>query len=262
MGLGKDKVERRRNAILSLLNSSDAVAIAAFCEELGCSESTVRNDLALMERQGLLRRTFGGAVKTEETPYNLIRLTSREAIYHDEKKRIAEYVVRNIIEPNTTVLLDAGSTTAEIAKKITEYKIPLTILTPSLLAASSLVASERVKLYMFGGFYNDDQGSFFDEYTRTCIESMRADLFLMGINGISADAGVSITTQTEITMKTIFMNISTRTVAVGDHSKIGRNLLRVIAGFDEVPLFVTDSEAEPEQVQRLREKGLEVVLAE
>lgn len=262
MSVEKGKAEKRQDEILRLLNSNDLVTISEFCERTGCSESTIRNDLASLELKGLLRRTFGGAVKTRTTPSNVEDWGTRETIYLKEKQAIANYVLENLIVPNTTIILDAGTTCLEVARKIAEQDIKLTVLTNSARAAFILMpVSNRVDLYLFGGMYNVERGAFYDEYQRFALEKMRASLFLMGINGVSADLGITIMGGDEASIKISMMNISAKTVALVDHSKVGRNSLKYVAELSAIDAMVTDAGIAEESVKEFQDKGVKVLIA-
>ena len=220
--MDKSKAEKRRDEILRLINSNDVVSVSEICESTSSSESTIRNDLTKMEQEGLLRRTFGGAVKTSTTPYNLKEWSSRETIYLNEKQAIAKYVVENLIVPNSTIVLDAGTTCLEVARKIAEAGIKVTVLTNSARAAFILMSvSNNVDLYLFGGMYDADRGAFHDEYQLLMLDKMRANLFFMSINGISEELGLTILGGDEAQTKTKLMSISAKTIVLADHSKIG-----------------------------------------
>ncbi|MGE5495757.1 MAG: DeoR/GlpR family DNA-binding transcription regulator [Burkholderiales bacterium] len=262
MATEKGKAEKRQDEILRLLNSNDVVTISVFCEKTGCSESTIRNDLARLEKKGLLRRTFGGAVKTNTTPYNLEDWSSRETIYLKEKQAIARYVADNLLVPHTTVILDAGTTCLEVAREIARRDIKLTVLTSSARAAFILMSvPDNIDLYLFGGMYNAKRSSFYDEYQQFVLEKMRANLFLMGINGVSPDLGLTITGGDEAGAKINLMNISAKSIALADHSKVGRNSLKFICDLSAIDGMVTDSGISDESVEEFRKKGVNVMIA-
>ena len=258
----KSKAQKRQDEILRLLNSNDVVTISEFCEKTNCSESTIRNDLTRMESEGLLRRTFGGAVKTTLTPYNLKDWSRRETIYLREKQAIANYVVDNLIKPNSTIILDAGTTCLEVARKIVEKNIKMTILTNSARAAYILMAEpDNVDLYLFGGMYNAETGSFYDEYQFLLLEKMRANTFLMSINGISNELGLTILGGDEAQTKVKLMEISSQTIVISDHSKIGRNSLKFVAKLSDIEAIVTDENVDDASLKKLRENGVKLLVS-
>ena len=260
--MDKSKTERRRDEILRLINSNDVVSVKEFCEKTNSSESTIRNDLTKMEQEGLLRRTFGGAVKTNITPFNLKEWSSRETIYLREKQAIAKYVVENLIVSNSTIVLDAGTTCLEVAKKIAEAGIKVTVLTNSAQAAFILMSvSDNVDLYVFGGMYYADRGAFNDEYQLLMLDKMRANLFLMSINGISEEHELTILGGEEAQTKIKLMNISAKTIVLTDHSKIGRNSLKYVAKLSEIDSIVTDEGIKQEAVDNLQSKNIKLHIA-
>ncbi|NLF27649.1 MAG: DeoR/GlpR transcriptional regulator [Clostridiales bacterium] len=246
------KVEARHNAILQMLNSNDSVSVAELCEKTGCSESTIRNDLVLLERRGELLRTFGGAKKTAATPYNLQEWNARRTAYQAEKRAIARYVVRNILVPNSVVIIDAGTTGFELAKAIAESEVPLTVLTNSAQAAMALLPkSEDINLFLFGGMYNPVRAAFYDGHLEHVLREMRANTYFMTANGISADFGLTISGMEEARIKRQMMEVSAETVVLADHSKIGCNLLKRVADCSEVSGIVTDEGAGEQALKQL-----------
>ncbi len=125
-----NKRAKRHARILEMLDKNENVKIEAFCEALGCSESTIRNDLGYLESLGELHRVFGGAIKVSAPLPTTPPFAPHQYVNIKEKQIIAEYVAGRYIE-NRTIILDAGSTAYEIAKKIKEYGLNTTVLTAS-----------------------------------------------------------------------------------------------------------------------------------
>ena len=261
MEKAKSKTEIRHEKILDMLEGSDTVKLGVFCEQLGCSESTIRNDLAYLEGEKKLRRVFGGAVKADVSPYDLINLADRETIYLAEKQRIAKYVADNMLRDNQTIILDAGTTNSQIAKIIAERDMNMIVLTASMTIGQILSRAENVTLYLFGGFYYPDRGFFYDSNIDQLMKMIRADIYFLSVNGISLESQFTITGQDETKIKSLLMDIAGRTVVVADRSKLGRNAMKIVADFDSVDLLVTDDKADPGFVQKLRQRGIDVVLA-
>lgn len=253
------KSNKRHEQILSMLNQQDMVTVSTFCDTFGCSESTIRNDLNYLEEAGLLLRVLGGAKKAETTP--IIAKSKRESAFLTSKQQIAEFTIQQMIPPNTTIILDAGTTTREIAKALVQRAIPVTVLTSSLDIVTILSTSDNIRLYAFGGFYDSERCAFYDISIEQYTKNMHADLFFMGINGVSPRAGFTIASKDEMTTKKAFMNIATRTIAVADHSKLGHNGLLGISDFERVKTLVTDAQASADHVLELRESGLDVMIA-
>lgn len=258
--MAKTKADIRHEKIIKLLNSYDNVSIAEFCQRLECSESTIRNDLTYLEKNGALRRTFGGAIKTEITPYNLLDSASRETVYLMEKRSIAEYVVKNIIKSGATIVLDSGTTCAEIAKVLVEESLPVTVLTVSLLATNILVKSDVIRTYCIGGFYDKVRETFYDEYMACAIKNMYADLFFMGVDGVSTTAGITLTAGDDMSYKNAFISMSKEVFVVADHSKLGRIAFRAIGDNQSSMTVITDRWADMDKVSAIDKSGLKIIV--
>lgn len=255
-----NKTQARHEKILSLVNANDLVSLGEFCEILKCSESTIRNDLKYLEENGMLRRTFGGAVATGDTPYN-VNVSQRAKAYKQEKKDIAGYIVNTILSSGMTITLDSGTTNVEIAQRIIQSALELTVITNSLPAAAVLSKTSGVKLFLAGGEYNNQQGSFTDQTTNDFLMTMRSDMFFLAVNGVSEDAGFTIAGPQETQSKQTMIRCSKQVYAVSDHSKIGKTGLKIVCGFDLVNTLITDDRADIEEIKKLEEAGLKVMLA-
>ncbi|MCA9262054.1 MAG: DeoR/GlpR transcriptional regulator, partial [Planctomycetales bacterium] len=138
----------RRNKLLELVRSQGFASLPDMAESLQVSESTVRRDLAQLEREGAARRTHGGAFYTGPSPA-FSHFRDRQSQQWDKKKAIAAAAAR-LIEDGATVLLDGGSTTYELARLLTAR--PLQVVTNSLPVANLFSSARQVDLIVVGGY--------------------------------------------------------------------------------------------------------------
>jgi DeoR/GlpR family transcriptional regulator of sugar metabolism len=259
-GFVLNKVERRHEQIRSMLLQHNMVTVAEFCKALNCSESTIRNDLRLLERQGLVKRTFGGAVLAQDVPFKS-HVNVRAAQNIEAKNEIARYVVDHVLTDGATITLDSGTTNVAIAKKIVESPLEnLTVITNSFAAASILTKTDKVRLYFAGGSYDHERACFYDEYTSLYIRTMRSEYFFLSVIGIQADVGLTIGEPNEANIKQVMMSCAAKTIVVADASKVGKVGFKWIAGLDAADRLITNESADPEAVRALEENGLDVVL--
>lgn len=258
MNIPGNKASLRHQKIKSMLASQETVSLSEFCNALSCSESTIRNDLRFLESQGVLKRTFGGAMLLDAVTnaYNLSTRTTANQAY---KALMADYIVQNIITPGSTIALDSGSTSMEIARKLCESGMNLTVITNSFASSILLSQSDAINFYLAGGNYNRHTGSFFDEITVSTIENLYADIFFFTASGVSADVGFTIGSSAEGPIKRKMIQCSKKTVAVLDHTKIGHTGLRLVCGFDSIQTIITDDQADDEAVEALTQKNVEVI---
>jgi len=249
------KKEIRHQKIRALLNERETVELADLHKILGCSDSTIRNDLRYLESMGYLIRTFGGAMKAAS-----VSVTTRSGDYQEEKRLIADYAFTHFVKPDQTITIDSGSTCIELALKISESDIPLNVITTSFFATSLLVYKDNIELNLIGGKYDANTGSFFDENSIEIIKTMWSDIFFMGAKGVSPSVGYSISSATEASLKRTMRQCSNRTVALLDHTKIGTVAFKRVCGVEDVDTIITDYKADAAVVEKLREKGLKVIL--
>jgi DeoR/GlpR family transcriptional regulator of sugar metabolism len=256
----KDSRKKRHEQIRNLLISHNLLSVAEFCRILDCSEATIRNDLRYLEEQGFIQRTFGGAIATANTTYNTDVLL-RTSVSTKEKEAIADYVIHHILVSGQIITLDAGSTNVILAQKIVESPLELTVITNSFAAASILSKSERINLYLVGGYYNPLTYAFLDEMAPKILESIRSDIFFLAPNGLSKEAGITISDPKEVFIKQTMIRHARQCIALADHSKIGKLGLKVICGFEALRMLVTDDKADVQEIARLEESGVRVVAA-
>jgi len=261
----KNQVESRQKKILELLEQNEEVSLPFLCRELECSETTTRNDLRILEQHGMLRRTFGGAIRTDETPSLWLNISVREKEHISEKRDIARYAVEHLIRPGMTIVLDAGTTCAVLAQEIAKKRLKLRVITNSFHAALALTpALDAVELYLIGGMYNPVSGSLYDEFQLEVIRQLRADIFFMGTDGVSISDGFTImglSGLSECTIKRGILDLARKTYVVADHSKFGRTTMKLVCDVDSVSGIVTDDGANKMMVADLQNHGVPVMTA-
>ncbi len=250
----------RQEEMLKMLDGGATVSVRTFSERLKCSYATVRNDLAYLEKQGLVLRTHGGAIRTESAP--VIGLRRREVANPGAKRDIARVAFESCVREDMTLILDSGTTNVELARVIATSGLPLTVLTHSAPVLRILSEAHGIRLFAFGGNYHANSEAFYDGNLRIFAETMHADVYFMGFNGLLPDQGFAHAALFEQETKKLYMAMASRTVAVGDAAKLNRGGLWIAGSFAEVHALVTDSRIPEDLAERLREAGLELLIAE
>ncbi|MGE5583852.1 MAG: DeoR/GlpR family DNA-binding transcription regulator [Bacillota bacterium] len=249
--------EERRNRILAILNRHGRCLVADLARELKVSEVTIRQDLDFLEKEGLLRRTHGGALLNSkigfERPFQMV-----ETSFKPEKERIAGAAV-GLISPGDTVFLDVGTTVTEVAKKLATHA-NLTVFTNALNIATILEANPEITTVVTGGTLRAKQHSLVNPYAGFILERINVDIAFIGISGIEAGRGITNVNIAEAEMKSLFIKTAHRRVVLADSSKIGKVALAKVADISDLDLLITDIKADPEEIALLKEAGLEVQL--
>jgi DeoR/GlpR family transcriptional regulator of sugar metabolism len=248
-------VAKRHELIVQSLRRGQRIGVGALAELTGCSEMTVRRDLDLLEREGLLRRVRGAAVGMltgEETPFSA---RSRQRL--DAKRRIGA-AVAELIDDGETVVLDSGTTTLEVARNVVDRR--LTVLALSLFGADVLRSAEHVRLVLPGGDVRSGEQAFVGPLAEHAFRVMRFDTMVLGSCGLSVRDGVSSHDLAEGAVKQAAITASARVVAAVDSSKFGRTAFGRVCSVDRIDVLVTDEDAPGSEVAQLREAGIEVRL--
>ena len=251
-------VEERRRHIRELVAERGRITVAELVTMFDISQVTVRSDLNALAEIGAVVRTRGGALAQradEDLPIG-VKQTLRRA----EKMRIAEAAVQ-LIGEGQTIVLDSGTTTAEIAKQIRGLKLQsINVITNALNIAVLLAGAPHVTLIMLGGVLRPSSYSLGGPQAEAALQGLHADILFLGFDGLDPEIGVMTPHLLEARLNSRMLEIARSVVAVGDSSKIGRRSLSVIAKIEQVDRIITDAGAAPETVEALRARGAQVVL--
>jgi DeoR family transcriptional regulator, fructose operon transcriptional repressor len=251
--------EERQQAIAALVTERGRVAVADVAERFGVATETVRRDLALLERAGMLRRVHGGAVPTGALSLVEPGLGERHGTRAEQKRKIAAAALDLLPDVDGSVVLDGGSTTAALADLLSAER-RLLVATNSVPIAARLSAA-GVMLHVLGGRVRGITQTAVGESTIRALDHLRVDVAFLGTNGITVRHGFSTPDETEAATKQAMARAAQRTVVLADSSKLGREHLVRFAAVADVDVLVTDSEADPGTVAALQAAGVDVVVA-
>jgi DeoR family transcriptional regulator of aga operon len=249
-------LEERRGIILDILNKQGRCRVADLAMDLTVSEVTVRQDLDILEKQGLLRRTHGGAILSPKISCER-SFQFEETSFREEKERIGR-AAAEMVSDGDTIILDVGTTVTEVARNLQTLK-GLTVFTNALNIAF-LLEDPEITVIVTGGTLRAKQHSLVNPYGRLILEKIHVDLAFIGANGIEAEHGVTNVNIAEAEIKSLFIQAAQRRVVLGDSSKVGNVALAKIAGLDQFDLLITDDQADPDELSRLKDYGLQVQL--
>jgi DeoR family transcriptional regulator of aga operon len=220
---------------------------------------TIRTDLATLETAGELERTHGGALLPREDDDQPI--TVKQTRHHAEKVRIAQ-AAAPLIKDGDTIILDSGTTTAEIAKQIRRLDVQsINVITNALNIAMLLADVPSVRLIMLGGILRPESNSLSGHMAEAALASLQADRLFLGADGLDPERGVMTPHFPEAHLNAQMIAISRQVIVVADSSKLMRRNVSLIARVEQLHMLITDTDANPEVVAELRRRGVEVRLA-
>jgi DeoR family transcriptional regulator, fructose operon transcriptional repressor len=252
--------EERQSAIAALVAERGRVAVTAVAERFGVTAETVRRDLAVLERAGMLRRVHGGAVPVGAVTLVEPGLGERHGTRAEHKRKIAAAALDLLPAGDGSVILDGGSTTAALAEVLPADR-RLYAATNSVPIAARLSGTPGITLHLLGGRVRGITQTAVGESTIRAVQDLRVDVVFLGTNGISAAHGFSTPDEAEAATKRAMARAAQRSVVLADSSKLGREHLVRFAAVPDVDVLVTDAEADADAVAELEGLGLEVVVA-
>lgn len=237
--------------ILRELDEKQCVRISNLARSLHVSEVTVRQDLTMLEGEGLVRRVHGGAVKAGDSIY---RKDTRETVYRNAAAKIA--IARRAyreLRAHDTVLIDDSSTCLYLVQLMKEEGVPLTVVTNSVIAAGELMNLDHVRLFMIGGEVFGNLAATAGETGEREVLDYHADILFMGANGVDVDAGVTVIGYPQMMMKKAMRKCAKRTVLLADGGKLGKRYLSEVCVLSGVDMIITDGAADRAYCGRMGE---------
>jgi DeoR/GlpR family transcriptional regulator of sugar metabolism len=251
------KAAERQLRIRQMFETRDFVDSETLCRDLEASESSVRRDLDILEKEGLLRRVYGGAVTGQTLPGRAFDYAAESERLNDEKIRIAR-LAAGLIEVGQTVILDGGSTVAAVARELASKS--LHIVTNSLPIAETLESLRNIELTLTGGYLDPRLRVMLGPFCEQMLGAIRADAVIMGIGGIN-EAGFTNNNTLVVGSEQKMIEVASRVIVVADHTKFGRGGMIPVAPLSAAHVVVSDAGLDREHVTMLRENGIDVLLA-
>lgn len=252
------RTEERRTAILELLERASAVQVEELSRQFEVSLVTIRKDLTDLESRGLLRRTHGGATPAHKSLFNP---SFREKLHlRDAQKDAIARAALESIEDGDTLILDAGSTTLQLARKLRGRFQSLFVLTNSIPIALEL-SETPFEVLVLGGQMRHHSMALIGPASAVVLEAYHADKAFIGATGVSLAQGYSTPNPFEAQTKSAMVRAADRVFALVDSSKLGRATLASFAPIEDVELLITDAEAPQDFLRGLEARGLAVVVA-
>jgi DeoR/GlpR family transcriptional regulator of sugar metabolism len=240
------------------VDQNGQVTVVDLVKRFSISAVTVRSDLDALASIGAIVRSHGGAVRRLEATQDY-PLRTKETLHHIEKVRIGK-AAAELVRAGETIILDSGSTTAEIARHLKKLKLPLlTVITNALNIAAELADHAGISLMMIGGLLRPISCSFVGPQAEAMMNDFHADRLFLAVDGFDLENGPSTPDVLEAQLNNVMIRSAKEVNVVADFSKLGRRSVSKIGPFDRIRRLITDKRAAPEFTEGLRKKGIEVI---
>ena len=249
----------RKNNILGLLQSEGRVVVSELADKFDVSEETIRRDLEKLERDGLVQKSYGGAV-LNENPQNDMPLAVRKRTNVIGKQKIAE-LVSGCIPDNSSIMLDSSSTALFIAKRIKDRK-NMVVITNSLEILVELKDRKEWKIFSSGGQLGEDSLALVGSQADKMISGFHVNSAIISCKGFDINKGFTDSNDMHAsTKRTMLENCDKRVLAV-DSSKFNRIAFNVVGTLSDIDVLVTDVKPSDEWLDKLRQFGVKCLYPE
>lgn len=247
----------RRTQIADLIKQKRTVKNAELMERFGISIETVRRDLDYLEKQGVLRKVYGGAVISQllnsEPEY-----TSRSQINHAQKDAIAREAAK-LIQRGDAVYLGVGTTVQAMVQYMKNIG-PITVFTNVLRTAVELSEIADCTVILTGGRLRAKELTLSGFPSDENLDHFNIDKAFIGIGGIT-EAGITDFHTEEARLHRRLIDNAKQSIALADSGKIGLRAMNNVCTLREIDLVITDKDAPLQAVASLKEAGAKVILA-
>ena len=250
-------VSERKLKILDLLRQKGIVIVSELSNLFSVTDETIRQDLRDLEKEGLLKKTYGGAVATDRVDLE-ISFKEREKEHRKEKEAIGRTAAK-LINDKDNLMVDASTTALQVIKNIRTKK-GLTVVTNSLAAALELTRGYEVTIILTGGIFHLKSFSYVGSLAEQAARSYNVDKFFLGVRGVTP-AGLADTYEPEVEFKKVMIESAKEVILVVDSSKFDRVALINVAPLEAISKVITDKGIPSEYKKLFSERGIEMIIA-
>lgn len=250
--------QERRTRILELVRQRKKVTVNQLSEILNVSPATVRGDLRDLDRQRLLIRTHGGAIEKSRASFELN--SSKRSMVNLAAKQAIAAAAEKLLEDGDTILLDTGTTTIELAKRLVSLR-ELTVVTNDLEIALIAEGLPDAEVVLLGGSIRKGYHCTVGPAATRMTHDLRVDKAFMATNSLSPDAGATTPDLQQAETKKAMIAMARKVILLCDSSKIGLESFVRFADLDQIDVLVTERIGD-EMRTVFESQGIEVVVAQ
>lgn len=246
-----------------MVRANGAVSLRELARVVQTSEVTVRRDVRALEAEGLLDRRHGGAVLpggfTRESGF-----PQKSHLATAEKTAIAD-VAAGLVEEGEAVVVGAGTTTQELARRLA--RVPgLTVVTNSLLVAQALAHANRVEVVMTGGTLRGSNYALVGSGAEQSLQGLRVSRAFLSGSGLTAERGLSTSNMLSASVDRALVQAAAEVVVLADHTKLGTDTMFQTVPTDVMTRLVTDEppphdDRAATELQALADQGVQITIA-
>jgi DeoR family fructose operon transcriptional repressor len=254
------KFEERKRFIVEKLKTSQQVEVIDIIDAFQVSAITARRDLIQLEKEGLLVRTHGGAIKSQLQLQGKKKLFSydEKAVLNKERKEYIASLAIDLIQEGDVIFIDSGSTLHYLTPHIKNFR-HLTVITNSLPVASDLLGHSNIRINLVGGEIDHERKAVYGLVAEQTLEHYHANKAFIGADGVSLQRGLTTYDEKEAGISRKIAASSEEVYLLCDSSKIERNSFVKFAPLSILKALITDNELPTDVKKAYSEKNISII---
>ncbi len=249
--------DNRKSQIKQMLLQQKFVSVSKMAEFFSVTEETIRRDLRMLENEGIVTRTHGGAILKAKVSSSFERQEFR-TILLPSKAAMAD-TAKPFVQNGFCIFMDSSTTVQTLFPQIQDLQ--LTIVTDSIdimMACSSL---PNIRLYALGGLYTPNARCFSSSQGRNLLENLYFDIAFISCRTISLSEGLCDSNVDEAATKCLAAQHASKTIAMVDHTKFDNVSFAKICDLEEIDVLISDKELDDQWMQVLQKKQVDVLIS-
>jgi DeoR/GlpR family transcriptional regulator of sugar metabolism len=247
--------QARRSEIVRLARSIGLASVEELSAQFGVTASTIRRDLSQLTAEGLIARTYGGAIALDQQPESSLRQRALEGF--DAKRAIARWAADQV-QPGETILLDAGTTVGAMGPFLTGMR-DLVVVAAGLTVLEALADADDVRVECIGGTMRHISQGFIGPLAEATLQRLTFDRAFLGADAVTADLGICEAELVQTRLKEIMIERAGELYVLAHADKLGKRPFHAWAPIPPGSTLVTDATATDEQVAPFEGAGIAVV---
>jgi DeoR/GlpR family transcriptional regulator of sugar metabolism len=244
--------KERQEFILHQLNLHNKILCADLSNKMGVSDDTIRRDLQELAQDDKLIKVHGGALsKSFHTAFD------RKMVYNLEDKNIIAQKTAALVQSGMYILTSGGTSILEFAKSL-DSNLNATFFTCSLNAAIEFAHHPSIEVVMIGDKVSKDSMLTTGASAVQTIESIQADLCILGINSLDTQFGLSENDWEVVQIKKAMIKASKKTICIGISEKLNSQQKIKVANLDEIDILITELDPNDPTLLPFKHKGLTI----
>lgn len=245
---------------MNIIYKEKSVKVSKLIEKFKVSIETIRRDLEFLEKEGLLKRVYGGAV-LESVNGSELTANDRKTKFIEEKKEIGKLAAQYVKE-GQSIALDVSTTNLEFARAVKKVVKRLTILTNSIEIATELSGMDNYTIILAGGVIRNQELCIIGDMAEEFIERFHIDIAFLSMSGISLNSGLTDYGIGEVQVKKKMMEVAQKKIVLADSSKFDVVSLLKVCDIDKVDTIITDSNLNINVLEKYIAAGIDLISGE